>query len=94
MRFKCNNFTAYYESSEFTKRLVYYPGYRGFFQRSNAELCLSPTKIDGFPQAGTCVRGCCKHSRDESSLCNGTSVYGFLLTWLNSPYIHFLVLFT
>ena len=42
----------------------------------------------------TCVRGCCKHSRDKSSLCNGNSVYGFLLTWLNSPYIHFLVLFT
>ena len=42
----------FYESSEFTKRLVYFPGYRGFFQRSNAELCLSPTKIDGFPQSG------------------------------------------
>ena len=44
--------SAGYESSEFTKRLVYYPGYRGFFQRSNAELCLSPMKIDGFPQSG------------------------------------------
>ena len=46
------------------------------------------------PAHSTCVRGCCKHSRDESSLWNGNSVYGFLLTWLNSPYIHFLVLFT
>ena len=43
---------SFYESSEFTKRLVYYPWYQGFFQCSNAELCLSATKIDGFPQSG------------------------------------------
>ena len=46
---------AFYESSEFTKRLVYYPGSRRFFQCSNAELSLSPTKIDGFPHSGNFV---------------------------------------
>ena len=44
-----------YESSEFTKRLIYYPGSRWFFQCSNAELSLSPTKIDGFPHSGNFV---------------------------------------
>ena len=46
---------ASYESSEFTKRLVYYPGSRRFFQCSNTELSLSPTKIDGFPHSGNFV---------------------------------------
>jgi hypothetical protein len=37
----CNTNSAdkvHYESSEFTKRLVYYPLIRGFFQRGNAEI--------------------------------------------------------
>ena len=37
----------YYESPEFTKRLVYYPRNRGFIQCSNAEFSLFPMKIDG-----------------------------------------------
>jgi hypothetical protein len=43
---------ACYESSEFTKRVIYYPRDQGIFQRLNAELCLSPPKIDHFPQSG------------------------------------------
>ena len=44
------SFINNYESCEFMKRLADYPGSQRFFQCSNTELCLSPTKIDGFPQ--------------------------------------------
>ena len=40
-----NSSTSCYESSEFMKRLIYYPRFQGFFQHGNAEIWLSPTKM-------------------------------------------------
>ena len=41
-----------YESLQFVKRLFYYLILEDFFSSPDTEPCLSPTKIDGFPQSG------------------------------------------